>query len=118
MGRGNVMHRMLTQPKKSRKAITLEIKHEILSQHESGMKVNELASKFKLWYSTVSTILKHKGKYLKEVKSARPMQSKVIRKSDRLIPEVEKLLIAWTPDTTNSYASEPSNHFGEGIVAV
>jgi Mor family transcriptional regulator len=53
---------------KSRKAITLEIEHEILSQHESGMKVNELVSKFKLSHSTVSTILKDKEKYLKELK--------------------------------------------------
>jgi predicted transcriptional regulator len=77
--------------KKSRKAITLEIKHEILSQHESGMKVNELAFKFKLSHSTVSTILKDKEKYLKEVKSAKPVQSALIRKRDGLIPEVEKL---------------------------
>jgi hypothetical protein len=86
--------------KKSRKAITLEIKHEILSQHESGMKVNELASKFKLSHSIVSTILNDKEKYLKEVKSAMPMQSTVIRKRDGLIPEVEKLLIAWINDQT------------------
>jgi Mor family transcriptional regulator len=85
---------MLTQPKKSRKAITFEIKYEILSQHESGMKVNELASKFKLSHSTVSTVLKDKEKYLKEVKSARPVQSSVIRKRDGLIPEVKKLLIS------------------------
>jgi predicted transcriptional regulator len=84
--------------KKSRKANTLEIKHEILCQHESRTKVNELASKCKLSYSTVSTILKDKEKYLKEVKSARPMQSTMIRKCDGLIPEVEKLLIAWIND--------------------
>jgi predicted XRE-type DNA-binding protein len=86
--------------KKSRKAITLEIKHEILSQHESGMKANELASNFKLSHSTVSTILKDKEKYLKEVKIARPMQTAVIGKRDGLIPEVEKLLIAWINNRT------------------
>jgi Asp-tRNA(Asn)/Glu-tRNA(Gln) amidotransferase B subunit len=83
---------------KSRKAITLEIKHEILSHYESGMKVNELASKFKLSHSNVSTILKDKEKYLKDMKRARPMQSTVIRKRDGLIPEVKKLLIAWIND--------------------
>jgi hypothetical protein len=55
------------------------------------MKVNELAHKFKLPHSTVSTILKDKEKYLKEVKSARPMQSTVIRKRDGLITQVEKI---------------------------
>jgi hypothetical protein len=86
--------------KKSRIAITLEIKHEILSQHESGMKVNELASNFKLSHSIVSTILKDKEKHLKEVKSTKAMQSTVIRKHDGLIPEVEKLLITWINDQT------------------
>jgi hypothetical protein len=42
----------------------------------------------------VSTILKDKEKYIKEVKSARPVQSTVIRKRDGLISEIEKLLIA------------------------
>jgi Asp-tRNA(Asn)/Glu-tRNA(Gln) amidotransferase B subunit len=63
----------------SRKAITLEIKHEILSHHESGMKVNGLVFIFELSQSTVSTILKDKEKYLREVTGARPMQSTVIR---------------------------------------
>jgi hypothetical protein len=40
----------------------------------------------------------NKEKYLKEVKSARPMQSTVIRKRDGLIPEVDNLLIAWIND--------------------
>jgi hypothetical protein len=48
----------------------------------------------------VSTILKDKEKYFKEVNRARPMQSTVIRKRDGLIPEVEKLLIAWINDQT------------------
>jgi hypothetical protein len=64
------------------------------------MKVNKLASKLKLSHSTESTILKDKKKYLKEVKSARPVQSTVIRKRDGLIPEAEKLLISWINDQT------------------
>jgi hypothetical protein len=86
--------------KKVKESHHFEIIHEIWSQHESGMEVNELASKFKLSNSNVSTILKDKEKYLKEVKSARPVQSTVIRKRDGLIPEVEKLVIAWTNDQT------------------
>jgi predicted transcriptional regulator len=75
--------------KNSRKANTLEIKQEILCQHESGMKVNELASKLKLSHSTVTTIFKEKEKYFKDVMSTRPMQSTVIRKRDGLISQLK-----------------------------
>jgi hypothetical protein len=64
------------------------------------MEMNELAFKFNLSHSTESTILKDKEKYMEEVKSARPVQSTVIRKRDGLIPEVEKLLVAWINDQT------------------
>jgi Asp-tRNA(Asn)/Glu-tRNA(Gln) amidotransferase B subunit len=59
--------------KKSRKAISLETRREILGHHESGMKVNELAFMFEMSQSTLSTILKDKEKYLREVKSASPI---------------------------------------------
>jgi hypothetical protein len=39
------------------------------------------------------TIFKNKDKYFKEEKSAQPMQTKMVRKFDRLIPEVEKILL-------------------------
>uniref|UniRef100_K7F5K8 HTH CENPB-type domain-containing protein n=1 Tax=Pelodiscus sinensis TaxID=13735 RepID=K7F5K8_PELSI len=83
--------------KKPRKALTLEIKHEILKFHESGMKVYELGYKFKLSHSTVSTILV-KAKYLNKAESARPMQTTLIRKHDGLIPKMENLLILWIND--------------------
>ncbi|XP_067125448.1 tigger transposable element-derived protein 1 isoform X1 [Centruroides vittatus] len=80
---------------KKRKAITLEEKLEILSLHEAGTKVMDLAYKFRLSHSTISTILKNRRKVLDEVKSASPMQATTIRKREGLIPEVEKVLIAW-----------------------
>ncbi|XP_023238008.1 tigger transposable element-derived protein 1-like, partial [Centruroides sculpturatus] len=85
----------IIKPFKRRKAITLEEKYEILSLHESGMKVMDLAFMCQLSHSTISTILKNKQKVLEEVKSAGPMQSTTIRKREGLIPEVEKVLIAW-----------------------
>lgn len=89
-----------------RKAITLEEKYKILKLKESGKKINEIATECKLSHSTVSTIVKNKDKYLKEVKSATPMLSKKIRVRESLkkkegrgrksfIPEVEKVLIEW-----------------------
>jgi hypothetical protein len=35
---------------KNKEAITLEIKHEVLRNFESGMKLNDIASKIKLSY--------------------------------------------------------------------
>ncbi|XP_067126477.1 tigger transposable element-derived protein 1-like [Centruroides vittatus] len=93
---------------KRRKAITLEEKHEILSLHESGMKVMDLASTFHLNHSTISTILKNKRKILEELKSARPMQSTTIRKREGIIPEVEKVLMVWITHQTRT-AQMPLN---------
>jgi DNA-binding transcriptional regulator GbsR (MarR family) len=39
------------------------------------MKLSEVTCKLKLSHSTVSTVLKNKDRYLKDVKVARPMQS-------------------------------------------
>jgi Mor family transcriptional regulator len=50
----------------------LEIKHEILKLHDSGMKVRGLANKFQLAHPNVSKIL-DKAEYLKEAKHARPV---------------------------------------------
>jgi hypothetical protein len=38
-------------------AFTLEIKHEVLKLHYSGMKVHKLANKFQLAHSTMDAIL-------------------------------------------------------------
>uniref|UniRef100_A0A0B6ZJ75 HTH CENPB-type domain-containing protein n=1 Tax=Arion vulgaris TaxID=1028688 RepID=A0A0B6ZJ75_9EUPU len=88
--------------KRTRKAITLAVKREILNEYEAGMKVTKLASKFKLSHSTVSSILKDKDKYLKEMRSGRPLQTTWIRKRDGLIPEVERMLVPWIHEQTQS----------------
>nr|CAD7462718.1 unnamed protein product [Timema tahoe] len=93
--------------KRSRKAITLEVKHKMLNLHDSGMKVSKLAAAFGMSHSSVSGILKEREKYLEQVNSAVPMQSTVVRRREGLIPEVEKILIAWVNQQTQTVHRPP-----------
>ncbi|XP_063309192.1 tigger transposable element-derived protein 1-like [Pelobates fuscus] len=87
---------------KRRKAITLETKLNIITDHDAGNTTKEVATKYSLSKSTVSTILKDREKYLKEVKNAQSLHSTWIRTKENksLIPHMEKLLTAWISDQT------------------
>ncbi len=87
---------------KKRKAITLQIKYDIVKMQEAGSTVKQISEKMSFSASTISTILKDKEKYLNLIKGARPMMSTWSRNKEHsiLIPTVETLLNVWVSDKT------------------
>ncbi|XP_014791253.1 putative CENPB DNA-binding domain-containing protein 1 [Octopus bimaculoides] len=85
--------------KKSRKAIDLDCKMKIIRQYEGGKKVNTIAHDLKLLHSTVSTILKDKGRICEAVKGSAPLKSTILAKQRQgPIHEMDKLLFMWMED--------------------
>ncbi|XP_034954627.2 tigger transposable element-derived protein 1-like [Zootoca vivipara] len=73
--------------------ITIEVKKEIISKHESGVRVCDLAKQFGVAKSTVSSILKNK-EAIKGANVARGVKT-LTRQRTQTIEEVEKLLFIW-----------------------
>ncbi|XP_064085343.1 tigger transposable element-derived protein 1-like [Macrobrachium nipponense] len=85
--------------KKARKALTLEMKMEVIKKYEGGMKVNCISRSLHLSHSTVSTILKDKERIKDAVKGAAPFKSTIITKQrEGTIADMEKLLFTWLED--------------------
>ena len=55
-----------TPSSKKRKIITLDIKYQLIQQHNNGKRPIELEKLYELSSSTVSTIIKYKEKIIKE----------------------------------------------------
>lgn len=73
---------------KARKAITVQMKHDI---ETAGVTYESETVSTQNWsHPTECNLKRKKGKYLKEEKSSKPMQSAVF-KSDRLILDVKIL---------------------------
>ncbi|MEE6465110.1 hypothetical protein FKM82_006454 [Ascaphus truei] len=87
--------------KRSRKPLTLNAKLEIIKLSEQGMCNAEIGRKLHLPRQTVSTIVHGKEKVLMEIKSATPVNTKVIRKRDNLIADMEKVLVVWIENQTS-----------------
>ncbi|XP_053646540.2 tigger transposable element-derived protein 1 isoform X2 [Cherax quadricarinatus] len=81
--------------KRSRKALTLNKKLEMITLGEKGFTMTEIGRKLGLARQTVSTIVNAKEKVLDQVKSSTPLNTKVIRKRDGLIADMEKVLLVW-----------------------
>ncbi|XP_045141367.1 tigger transposable element-derived protein 1-like isoform X2 [Echinops telfairi] len=72
---------------------TIELKKEIIEKYERGIRVTDLASRFNLPRSTISTFLKHK-EAIKSASVAKGVTS-LTKQRPPLIDEVEKLLLVW-----------------------
>lgn len=84
---------------KKRKAITLEVKLNIVKRSEKGESATDIGRVLGLSRSTVATIIKNKGRILEHVKASAPMKSTVITKQrSGTIIKMERLLVMWLED--------------------
>jgi len=80
---------------KSRTLTTLYQKLKIIKLSEEGMLKAKIDQKLALLSQTVSQAVKAKEKFLKEIKSATPVNTPMIRKWNSLIADMEKILLVW-----------------------
>ncbi|XP_069611020.1 tigger transposable element-derived protein 1-like [Ranitomeya imitator] len=88
-----------TSASKKRKAITMEVKVDIIRRSDKGETPTEIGRSLGLSRSTVATIIKDKDRILEHVKGSAPMKATVITKQrSGLIIEMERLLVLWLED--------------------
>ncbi|XP_069815138.1 tigger transposable element-derived protein 1-like [Dendropsophus ebraccatus] len=84
---------------KKRKAITMEVKLDIIKRYDKGETGTDIGRSLGLSRSTVATIIKDKDRILEHVKGSAPMKATVITKQrSGLIIEMERLLVLWLED--------------------
>ncbi|XP_069823956.1 tigger transposable element-derived protein 1-like [Dendropsophus ebraccatus] len=84
---------------KKRKAITMEVKLDIIKRYDKGETATDIGRSLGLSRSTVATIIKDKPRILEHVKGSALMKATVITKQrSGLIFEMERLLVLWLED--------------------
>ena len=84
---------------KKRKAITMEMKLDIIKQSKNGKTATNIGLSLGLSRSTVDTIIRDQEQIVEHVKGSAPMKATVITKQrSGLIIEMERLLVLWLED--------------------
>uniref|UniRef100_A0A8B9QGL3 HTH CENPB-type domain-containing protein n=1 Tax=Apteryx owenii TaxID=8824 RepID=A0A8B9QGL3_APTOW len=87
--------------RKSCTSLTSNQKLETIRLSEEGKSKAETGRKLGLSCQTASQAVNAKEKVLKEIKSATPGNTRMIRKRNSLIADMEKVLVVWMEDQTS-----------------